>query len=159
ELVARHGALVLHVSRQMLRHEQDAEDAFQAAFLVLAKKAATIRKGESVAGWLYGVAWRCAARLRRDLAQRQQRERAAAPSAAGEPPDPSWREVQEVLHEELARLPEKYRAPLVLCFLEGRTQCEAARQLGWGEQVLRGRVDRGREHLRQRLARRGITLS
>src|SRR5205085_1956918 len=70
-----------------------------------------------------------------------------------------WRVVQETLHEELARLPEKYRAPLVLCYLEGRTQCEAARQLGWGENVLRGRLDRGRERLRQRLVRRGVTLS
>jgi RNA polymerase sigma factor (sigma-70 family) len=159
ELVGRHGALVLNVCRRTLRREQDAEDAFQAAFLVLAKRAATIRKGESVASWLYGVAWRCAGRLRRDLALRRRHEQATAPSPVAEPGDPSWREVQEALHEELARLPEKYRAPLVLCYVEGRTQCEAARQLGWGEQVLRGRVDRGRERLRQRLVRRGITLS
>jgi RNA polymerase sigma factor (sigma-70 family) len=186
ELVGRHGALVSGVCRRILRREQDAEDAFQAAFLVLAKKAATIRKEESVASWLYGVAWRCASRLRRDLARRRWHERNMAsrvnhpfPEPEPEPqpqPEPesgwgwgwgsgsefadlSWREVQEVLHEELARLPEKYRAPLVLCYLEGRTQCEAARQLGWGENVLRGRVDRGRERLRQRLTRRGITLS
>ena len=159
ELVARHGALVFNVCRRMLRREQDAEDAFQATFLVLAKKAATIRKRESIAGWLYGVAWRCAGRLQRDLATRRRHELAAVPSTIAEPPDPSWRDVQEALHEELARLPEKYRAPLVLCYLEGRTQCEAARLLGWGEQVLRGRVDRGRDRLRQRLTRRGITLS
>jgi RNA polymerase sigma factor (sigma-70 family) len=159
ELVGRHGALVLNVCRRTLRREQDAEDAFQATFLVLAKKAATIRKGESVACWLYGVAWRCAGRLRRDLAQRRRHERSTMPAAVAEAADPSWREVQEALHEELARLPEKYRAPLVLCYLEGRTQSEAARQLGWGEEILRGRVDRGREQLRRRLICRGITLS
>src|SRR5262249_12815651 len=168
--VGRHGTLVFGVCRRTLGREQDAEDAFQAAFLVLARKAASIRKTESVASWLYGVAWRCAARLRRDLAQRRRHEnavvarsgdraRALDRARAPEAPDPSWREVQEALHEELARLPEKYRAPLVLCCLEGRTQCEAARQLGWGENVLRGRLDRGRERLRQRLVRRGITLS
>jgi RNA polymerase sigma factor (sigma-70 family) len=175
ELVGRHGALVLNVCRRTLRREQDAEDAFQTTFLVLARKAASIRKTASLASWLYGVAWRSSARLRADLAERRWHEgavarsgdaattrgdRVTAPaSVVEEPPDPSWREVQELLHEELARLPEKYRAPLVLCYLEGRTQCEAARQLGCGQGVLHGRLDRGRERLRQRLSRRGITLS
>jgi RNA polymerase sigma factor (sigma-70 family) len=159
ELVGRHGALVLSVCRRTLRREQDAEDAFQAAFLVLARKAASIRTGTSLASWLYGVAWRSALRLRHDLAARRRHERRVAPPPADEGPDPSWREVEQALHEELARLPENYRAPLILCYLQGRTQCEAAQQLGWGEGVLRGRLDRGRARLRQRLRRRGITLS
>jgi RNA polymerase sigma factor (sigma-70 family) len=119
-----------NVCRRTLRREEDAEDAFQATFLVLARKAASIRKTASLASWLYGVAWRSAARLRADLAERRRHElnvarsgdRATArPSVIEEPPDPSWREVQDALHEELARLPEKYRAPLVLCYLDGRT--------------------------------------
>jgi RNA polymerase sigma factor (sigma-70 family) len=159
ELVGRHGALVLGVCQRTLRREQDAEDAFQAAFLVLARKAGSIRKSESLSSWLVGVAWRSAARLRVQLAVRRRHERRIPQPASEEPPDPSWREVQEALYEELARLPEKYRAPLVLCYLEGQTQCAAARHLGCGEGVLRGRLDRARERLRQRLARRGITLS
>jgi WD40 repeat protein len=97
-------------------------------------------------------------RLRGDLAARRRHERAATPPVE-EAPDPSWREVQDILHEELARLPEKYRAPLVLCYLEGMTQCEAARQLQCGDDVLRGRLDRGRERLRQRLRLRGVALA
>jgi RNA polymerase sigma factor (sigma-70 family) len=159
ELVRRHAQLVLDVCRRRLPREEDAEDAFQASFLVLARKAASIRKSESLASWLYGVAWRSAAQLRAAESERQRRERKIVPSLAEEPYDPSWREVRETLHQELARLPERYRAPLVLCYLEGRTQCEAARLLGWGEGVLRGRLDRGRERLRQRLVRRGVTLS
>jgi RNA polymerase sigma factor (sigma-70 family) len=159
ELVGRHGRLVLGVCRRVLRCEQDAEDAFQATFLVLARKASSIRQGKSLASWLYGVAWRSAARLRDRLAEQRRYERRLAPPQTTAPPDPSWREVQELMHEELARLPEAYRAPLVLCYLEGKTQCEAAQLLGWGKDVLRGRLDRGRERLRRRLARRGITVS
>jgi RNA polymerase sigma factor (sigma-70 family) len=165
ELVGRHGPLVFGVCRRTLQGEQDAEDAFQATFLVLARKATSIRKSESLASWLYGVAWRSAMRLRADLAERRRHERARAGARspdhapAPEPLDLSWREVQDGLHDELARLPEKYRGPLVLCYLEGQTQSEAARQLGCGQDVLGGRLDRGRECLRQRLVRRGITLS
>jgi RNA polymerase sigma factor (sigma-70 family) len=167
ELLARYGSLVLDVCRRTLQREQDAEDAFQAAFLVLARNAASIRKTTSLASWLYGVAWRCAMRLRADLAERRRHERvlaqsgdcSGARSSVEEPPDLSWREVQQALYEELARLPEKYRAPLVLCYLQGKTQCEAAQQLGCSQGVLHGRLDRGREQLRRRLQRRGITLS
>jgi RNA polymerase sigma factor (sigma-70 family) len=159
ELVGRHGQLVLSVCSRVLCREQDAEDAFQVTFLVLARKSTSIRKGESLASWLHGVAWRSAARLRDELAERRRHESRLAPPKAQAPPDPSWREVQEVLHQELARLPDAYRAPLVLCYLEGKTQCEAATLLGWGEHVLRGRLDRGRERLQRRLAQRGITLS
>jgi RNA polymerase sigma factor (sigma-70 family) len=143
-----------------VRHEQDAEDAFQATFLVLAQKAGAIRRRRSLASWLHGVAYRCAARVRSANARRCRHEGQAVPApVATTPPDLAWCEVRQALDEELARLPEKYRAPLVLCYLRGMTQCEAARELGWGQGVLRGRLDRGRERLRARLARRGLALS
>jgi RNA polymerase sigma factor (sigma-70 family) len=159
-LVERHGAMVLGICRRVLRHAQDAEDASQAAFLVLARKAASIRKQESLASFLHSVAYHVAANLKRDSARRSARE-ATRPEVAqadvtGEV---SWREVQAILDEELARLPEHYRAPLVLCYLEGKTRDEAAQQLGWSPDTLRGRLDRGRERLRARLTRRGLTLS
>jgi RNA polymerase sigma factor (sigma-70 family) len=160
ELLRRHAALVLGVCRRVLRHEQDAEDAFQATFLVLASRADSIGKRESLASWLHGVAYRCAARLRSGNARRRLHEAQVLPGPATVlPPDPSWGEVRQALDEELARLPEKYRAPLVLCYLRGMTQCEAARELGCKTGVLRGRLDRGRERLRARLARRGLALS
>jgi RNA polymerase sigma factor (sigma-70 family) len=144
----------------VLRHVHDAEDACQAAFLVLGRKAASIRNRESVAGWLHGVAFRVAARLRRDVNRRRAREEpavdVAAPDRSGEL---TWREVRAALDEELNALPECYRAPLVLCYLEGRTRDEAARQLGWGLTTLRGRLERGRAQLRARLLRCGLSLS
>jgi RNA polymerase sigma factor (sigma-70 family) len=159
ELMRRHAPLVLGVCRRVVRGEQDVEDAFQATFLVLVQKARSIRRRASLASWLHGVAFRCAARLRAANLRRCRHEARASPPPAAAPPDLTWREVQQAIDEELARLPEKYRAPLVLCYLRGKTQCEAARELGWGATVLRGRLDRGRERLRARLARRGLTLS
>jgi RNA polymerase sigma factor (sigma-70 family) len=158
ELVRRHGPLVWGVCRRVLRHEQDAEDAFQATFVVLARKAGTVRAGSSLASWLYGVAHRVAVRARADAARRRRHECAAA-VAAGTTADLRWDDVRAVLDEELARLPEHYRAPLLLCYLEGRTQDEAARALGWSDGALRGRLQRGRERLRAQLARRGLSLS
>jgi RNA polymerase sigma factor (sigma-70 family) len=159
-LVERHGAMVLGVCRRVLRNAHDAEDASQAAFLVLARKAAAIRKQESLACWLHAVAAHVAANLWRGEARRGTREAArpaaAQPDAAAEV---SWREVQGLIDEELARLPGHYRAPLVLCYLEGKTRDEAAQQLGWNLATLRGRLERARERLRARLARRGLTLS
>jgi RNA polymerase sigma factor (sigma-70 family) len=159
-LVHRHGALVLNVCRRTLRDAADADDAFQATFLVLARKAASIRKGESLGSWLHGVAYRVACKLRADRARR---ERGAVPLAETAQPDTTaevtWREVRCVLDEELAGLPDAYRAPLVLCYLEGKTQDEAARELGWTLGALRGRLERGRDRLRARLVRRGLTLS
>jgi RNA polymerase sigma factor (sigma-70 family) len=160
DLVRRHGPMVLNVCRGILRHEQDAEDAFQATFLVLARKADTIRQPEAVAGWLYEVAHRVAVKAQADAARRRAQERKAIPIAAADPTlDITVREFQRVLHEELRRLPEKYRLPLVLCYLEGRSQEAGATQLGWSKGTFRGRLDRGREQLRRRLAARGVALS
>jgi RNA polymerase sigma factor (sigma-70 family) len=159
EVVRRHGPLVWGVCRRVLGHEQDAEDAFQATFLVLARQAGTVRAGSSLAAWLYGVARRVAARARADAARRRRHEGAAAAAASVAAADLRWDDVRVVLDEELARLPEHYRAPLLLCYLEGQTQDEAARALGWSEGTLRGRLQRGRQRLRARLARRGLSLS
>jgi len=159
-LVRQHGPMVLNVCRSVLRHEQDAEDAFQATFLVLARKADTIRQPEAVAGFLYEVAYHVAVKAQANAARRRARERRAAPMAPADPTlDMTVRDLQRVLHEELRRLPDKYRLPLVLCYLEGRSHEEAARQLGWSKGTFRGRLDRGREHLRRRLAGRGVLLS
>ncbi len=159
-LVRRHGPMVLNVCRSVLHHEQDAEDAFQATFLVLARKAASLRRPGAVAGWLYEVAYRVAIKAQAAAARRRAQERKASPMAAVDPTlDMTLRDLRRVLHEELRRLPDKYRLPLVLCYLEGRSQEEAAGQLGWSKGTLRGRLDRGREQLRRRLAARGVTLS
>jgi RNA polymerase sigma factor (sigma-70 family) len=159
-LVRRHGPMVLNVCRSVLRHEQDAEDAFQATFLVLARKAASIRRPGAVAGWLCEVAYHAAVKAQSDAARRRAQERRAPPMAPADPTlDMTLRDLRRVLHEELRRLPEKYRLPLVLCYLEGRSYEEAAGQLGWGRGTFRGRLDRGREHLRRRLAARGVALS
>jgi RNA polymerase sigma factor (sigma-70 family) len=159
-LMERHGPMVWNVCRSVLHHQQDAEDAFQATFLILVRKAATIRRPESVGSWLYGVAYHAAVRAKADADRRRRHEPRAAAMPGDDPLlDMTWREIRLVLHQELERLPEKYRAPLVLCYLEGKTQDEAARQLGWTPGTVRGRVDRGREQLRARLARRGVALS
>jgi RNA polymerase sigma factor (sigma-70 family) len=159
-LVKRHGPMVLGVCWRVLRHRQDAEDAFQATFLVLARKAKTIRQSESLAGWLYRVALRASGKLRLACVRRLNRQRPLLDipqAASGE--DISYWETQRILEEELNRLADKYRAPLLLCCIQGRTRDEAAHQLGWSVGVLRGRLDRGREILRTRLARRGIALT
>jgi RNA polymerase sigma factor (sigma-70 family) len=158
-LVRRHAPMVLNVCRAVLRHEQDAEDALQATFLVLARKAGSIRQRAAVAGWLCEVAHRVAARARAGAARRRDRERQVPPPAAPDPTlDMTLRDLRRALHDELRRLPDTYRLPLILCYLEGRSHAEAADQLGWTRGTLRGRLDRGREHLRRRLAARGIAL-
>jgi RNA polymerase sigma factor (sigma-70 family) len=123
-LVRRHGGLVQSVCRSVLHHHQDTEDAMQAVFLVLARKAASIRKTEALASWLHGVAYRIACKARTQSARRRRSEREAATTSATQQAvdDLSWREVQAVLHAELRRLPDKYRLPLILCCLEGRTR-------------------------------------
>src|SRR5262245_28865836 len=144
-LVHRHGALVWGVCRRLLPHVPDAEDAFQATFLILARKANSIRRQHSVGSWLHGVACRVARKLRAGLARRAALPPPDERTVADPANDVSWREVKGVLDEELGRLPEKYRAPLLLCYLEGLTQDEAAKRLGWRRAVLRGRLDRGGE--------------
>jgi RNA polymerase sigma factor (sigma-70 family) len=159
-LMQRHGPLVWGVCRRVLGHEADAEDAFQATFLVLARKAQSVRRAGAVGSFLYGVAYRLSLRARATAARRGRHERQAAEQAPlASPDDVTWRELREVLDAELARLPERYRAPLLLCYLEGQTQDEAARQLGWKKRTVKARLDYGREMLRGRLARRGLPLA
>src|SRR5579884_3903586 len=159
-LVARHGPMVLSVCRRILQHAQDAEDAFQATFLVLARKAGSIRKQTSLGSWLHGVAYHSAECLRAKTRRRTAHERRLNAAPPGEAMDDiTWRELRSVLDDELRSLPEKYRAPLVLCYLEGRTQDEAARQLGWSKNTFRRRLESARNSLGRRLTRRGITLS
>jgi RNA polymerase sigma factor (sigma-70 family) len=160
EVVRRHGPLVWGVCRRLLPRLQDAEDVFQATFLVLARKAASVGWHESAAGWLHAAARRLALKARAEIVRRQVRERQARAPGRYEPsPDPSWREVGALLDEELHALPERLRVPLVLCYLEGRTRDEAARQLGWSLGTFKRRLQRGRRLLHDRLLRRGVTLS
>src|SRR5262249_31028688 len=159
-LVWRHGPLVWGLCRRLLRQESDAEDAFQATFLTLVRKAGSIGKGGSVASWLYKVAYRVALHARARAARGAGREQAApAEPAAGPAEDPVWRDLRPVLDEEIGRLPEKYRVPVLLCYLEGRTVDEAAEQLGWPRGTVATRLTRARERLRGRLVHRGVALS
>ncbi len=135
------------------------EDVFQATFLGLFAKPEAIRQQGSVGSWLYGVANRLAVQARDGAARRQRLERRAVRSSEADSPDLSWREACALLHRELDRLPERYRLPLLLCYLEGQSRDQAARKLGWSMNVVRGRLERGRQLLRSRLARRGVALS
>jgi RNA polymerase sigma factor (sigma-70 family) len=156
-IVHRYGSLVYRVCWRVLQHRQDTEDSFQATFLVLAQKLQTVRKHASLASWLHGVAQRVAVKARRQSASRRRREsRAPAPEPVP-PEDITWRDLRSALDAELGQLPENWRLPLILCYLEGRTQDEAAVQLGWSKSKVRRHLDRGRAALRRRLARRGIT--
>jgi RNA polymerase sigma factor (sigma-70 family) len=159
-LVSRHGPMVWGVCQRVLHHGPDADDAFQATFLLLTRKAAYIRKRESVGSWLHGAAYRIAAKARSATARRQEQERRACethPKAVGF--EAAWLELQGVLDEELQCLPKKQRAALLLCYLEGRTHEEAARHLGWPVGTVKSTLARARERLRLRLTRRGLALS
>jgi RNA polymerase sigma factor (sigma-70 family) len=158
-LVRRYGRLVLSVCRRVLRHEQDAEDAFQATFLVLVRKARSIDKREAVGSWLYGVAFRVAAKARRTAQRRAVQVRALPDEPVAPDEDAGWHDLRSVLDQEVYRLPAKYRAPVVLCYLEGKTTEEAAEQLGCARGTVLSRLARARARLRPRLARRGLALS
>ena len=157
-LVERHGPMVLRVCRQVLGDLHEAEDAAQATFLVLARKAGSIRRTASLASWLYGVAARLAARARVDAARRRRRERRVAePVMAWRHDDPRDRsETWTELYEELGRLPDRFRLPVLLCHLEGLSYEQAARQLGCPVRTVQSRLARARARLRVRLARRGV---
>jgi RNA polymerase sigma factor (sigma-70 family) len=159
-LVWRHGPKVLGVCRSVLRHEQDAEDAFQATFLILVRKGGSIGKRQAVGSWLYRVAYRVALRAKvvadkRAARQVQGAEEVAAPAVRGS----LGCDLRPVLDAEIDRLPEKYRAPFILCYLDGRTNMEAARELGCPKGTILSRLAWARERLRARLRRRGFDLS
>jgi RNA polymerase sigma factor (sigma-70 family) len=158
-LVRRHGPLVLGVCRRVLRQEQDAEDVFQATFLVLSRKAATIDRRASLGSWLYRVAFHMALKTRKQAAARQRRE---AQSRRHDESDPlaevTGRELLAVFDEELQRLPECERVALVQCYLQGKTRDEAAREAGCSESTMKRRLERGKDRMRKRLARRGVAL-
>jgi RNA polymerase sigma factor (sigma-70 family) len=159
-LLHRHGPLVFGVCRRMLFDRQDAEDAFQATFLVLARKAGSITCRSPLRNWLYGVAFRVAARARKIAFRRRVLERQdldlTTVAGVGRSVDP---DLAPVLHEEVQRLPDKYRGPVVLCYLEGKTNEEAADQLQWPVGTVKTRLLKAREMLRTRLARRGVALT
>jgi RNA polymerase sigma factor (sigma-70 family) len=156
-LVRRHGSMVLGVCRRILGNGPDAEDAFQATFLVLVRKAATIRPAGMVGNWLYGVAHRTALEARRAAARRRSKEAQVAPRT--ETPDDPLAHLRPLLDQELTRLPDKYRTVLVLCDLEGRTRKEAAQQFALPEGTIASRQARARHILAKRLTRQGVTLS
>jgi RNA polymerase sigma-70 factor (ECF subfamily) len=158
-LVRRHGPMVLGVCRRVLGNHHDAEDAFQATFLVLARKAASLRARDLLGNYLYGVAYRTALRARAMNARRRVHEQKAREAARVEAPagDP-WDELLPLLDRELAGLPERYRAAVVLCDLQGVTRREAARRLNLPDGTLSGRLTTARKLLARRLARYGLAV-
>jgi RNA polymerase sigma factor (sigma-70 family) len=164
-LVARHGPMVLGTCRHVLGEHHDAEDAFQATFLVLARKGATIRNRRVLAGWLHEVAHRIAVKSRATAVRRRNLERQCAQKSppAIEPDTQdhtvAWNELRPLLHAEVERLPERYRIPVILSYLEGKTNEEVAALLGWPVGTVKGRLSRARDLLRSRLIRRGLALS
>jgi len=159
-LMQRHGPLVLGVCRRVLHDPNDADDAFQATFFVLARKAGSVSQPDRLTSWLYGVALRVAQKARGATARRQARQQQVTDMPAAESSrEADWNDLREVLDDEVQRLPEKFRLPILLCLLEGRTREEAAQQLGWSAGAVKGMLERGRERLRSRLTRRGVTLS
>jgi RNA polymerase sigma factor (sigma-70 family) len=154
-LVRRHGPMVLRVCRRILRNQQDAEDAFQATFLVLVRRAASIQVPTTLANWLHGVAQRTALEARGASARRRVIEAIAVPRT--ETFEDPWAELWPVLDQELARLREQYRAVVILCDMEGKTRKEVAHQLGWAEGTVASRLARGRSILAKRLLRRGFS--
>jgi len=158
-LVRRYGPLVLSVCRRVLRQEQDAEDAFQATFVVLFRKAGSISKRESVGSWLYSVAYRTARKAKVKRARRQGRETQLPDVPAGGS-SPTWQEeeVRAVLDKEVNLLPAKYRLPFIFCYFEGKTNEQAAQLLGCALGTVQSRLARARARLRGRLTRRGLAI-
>src|SRR5262249_35545729 len=156
-LLQRHGPLVFRVCRGVLPGSHDAEDVFQAVFLILARKAGSLGQVRSLEGWLHMVTVRLARRLR--ARQRREPHEPVSDEPHAEPADLTWREAQAVLHEEIERLPSSYRQPILLCYFDGLTRDEAAGRLGWTAGVLKGRLERARRLLHRRLQRRGISLA
>ncbi len=157
-ILQRHGPMVYRVCWRVLQHAQDAEDAFQATFLVLAQKLYTVRKHASLASWLHGVAHRLALKAKAQAAAQRCRERQASLPDALPPDEVTWGELRVALDFELGQLPDKWRLPLILCYLEGRTQDESAKQLAWSKSTLRRRLEEARTALHRRLSVRGIVL-
>jgi RNA polymerase sigma factor (sigma-70 family) len=152
--------MVLNTCRRVLGNEQDAEDACQATFLILARRIHSVRRRAALPGWLYGVASRTALSLKRAAARRRLHEGQALPVSPSDPvTELGWKEVQEILEAEIRRLPEKYRIVFILCCLEGRGRAEAATQLEIEERTVSSRLDQARKRLRQRLSSRGVHLS
>ncbi len=159
-LVHRYGPMVLAVCRRIVRDAHAAEDAFQATFLVLARKAGSLTQPELLGPWLYGVASRTARKAKIETARRNSHERRAVRVQVVEPDDECERqELRAVLDEEIQRLPERYRVPVVLCYLQGQTNAQAADCLGCSRGTVATLLARAREKLRRRLAQRGIGLS
>ena len=158
-LLRRHGPLVLRVCRSVLGKEQDAEDAFQATFLVLTLRAASVRKGLSLGSWLYGVARRTALAAERRARRRRKYEQRVPPPTPVPTADAAAEELRQILDEETRRLPEKYRLPFLLCCLEGKSRQRAADDLGWPEGTVSSRLAEARRQLQERLGRRGYALS
>jgi RNA polymerase sigma factor (sigma-70 family) len=156
ELMIRHGPMVFGVCRRVLQDPHDAQDAYQAVFLVLAKRARSIRRRDSIASWLFGVAHRVAARARSRAARRRAIELRVAEQNSEDYLPTEHSADWEVLHNEVDQLPERLRAPLVLCYLEGLTYGAAAHQLGLSDGTLRGRLAQARDRLRRRLTWRGV---
>jgi RNA polymerase sigma factor (sigma-70 family) len=157
-LVRRHGTLVFGVCRRVLRHQQDAEDAFQATFLVLARNAAHVQRKGAVGNWLYGVAHNVARKARSLRTRREVKEHEAAARQRKEATNEAFDDLHEVIDRELHGLPDRYRTPIVLCDLQGLTTLEAATELGCPPKTVGTRLSRGRALLARRLTRRGIAL-
>ncbi len=158
-LVHKYGPLVLGVCQRVLQDTHAAEDAFQATFLVLIRKAPTLDRRGSLGNWIYSVAYRTAVKARARAAQRRVRERHALDMLTKPNGEPGWDDLRPVIDEEINRLPEKYRAPLILCYLQGKTNQEAAQALGWPSGSVSRRMTKARELLKRRLVARGIALS
>ena len=159
-LVRRHGPMVFGVCQRILSENADAEDAFQATFVVLAKRASSIRKRDSLASWLYGVALRCSRQLKVTRMNQREKERAAGQQQQNQTVVHSQvTDLEVVLDEEIRRLPRKYQEPILLCYFEGLTREEAAQQLGWPIGTIAGRLSRANQMLKKRLVKRGVATA